>query len=60
MVNTPPKGTTSYLDYKYGFRDAKFEMTVEQFVDMTPDVDSSKSLISRPSKAHVDSNFTGI
>jgi hypothetical protein len=34
-VNTPPKGTVSYLDYKYGFRDMKFETLIENANDMS-------------------------
>src|SRR5579863_4368312 len=34
MVDSKPKGTVSYMDYKNGFRDAKFETPIDSFSDM--------------------------
>lgn len=52
MVDSKPKGTTAYLDFKYGFRDAKFEMSIDSFKDMIPIMDSSNSANKRVQYYH--------
>ncbi len=60
MIDSKPKGTVSYLDYKYGFRDAKFEMPIDEFTEMVPTSDSSHSSNKREQFYHRTSDIKSI